>query len=297
MKTLLTITFVLLSGIILAQTNSSSVELPNEQLLYPEGIKHNPIEPAQNETFTNTHIREVSLCNRNRIYSNISIPTYTLFPADKAKNKHIGVIIFPGGGFVVNCIDWEGTDVALWLASQGITCMVVKYRTIPKDENGKTNTTAEIYREAVSSDAREGIIKLKSLAESLDFDTENVGVMGFSAGARLSSWITVSSTETNAPWKPAFTGLIYGGDGPESLDKVTDKSKLPPIFIAYGRDDSSINNPVLRKYYDIIISEVEHSEMHVYSKGRHGMGLGNDAGNSANLWKNNFYNWLLDNYN
>ena len=36
-----------------------------------------------------------------------------IFPADKEKNKHIGLVIFPGGELRNIWLDKEGTDIAL----------------------------------------------------------------------------------------------------------------------------------------------------------------------------------------
>lgn len=57
-----------------------------------------------------------------------------LYSASASNNKHIGVVIYPSGGFVNNWLDKEGTDIAMWLSSKGISCIVVKYRTNRKDE-------------------------------------------------------------------------------------------------------------------------------------------------------------------
>ena len=105
---------------LLAQTNP-------ETPLYPTGIEKNPISHPNPETVVDSVINQLSLSHKNRVISNISIPTYQLFAASEANNKHIGVVIFPGGGLTTNWVDKEGTDLAIWLSGQGINCMVVKY--------------------------------------------------------------------------------------------------------------------------------------------------------------------------
>ncbi|MFO7656168.1 MAG: hypothetical protein R6W78_03810, partial [Bacteroidales bacterium] len=48
-------------------------------------------------------------------------------------------LVSAGNGLKNIWIDKEGTDIALWLNEQGITCMVVKYRTNHKDDTAWKN--------------------------------------------------------------------------------------------------------------------------------------------------------------
>src|SRR5207302_5109376 len=65
---------------------------------------------------------------RNRETStNVSQPTMTVY-SPKGKNTGAAVIVFPGGGYYVLAIDLEGTEVCDWLTSEGITCVLLKYR-------------------------------------------------------------------------------------------------------------------------------------------------------------------------
>jgi hypothetical protein len=38
------------------------------------------------------------------------------------------VVVFPGGGYQILTIDLEGTEICDWLTSNGITCVLLKYR-------------------------------------------------------------------------------------------------------------------------------------------------------------------------
>lgn len=124
-------------------------QIPEEQPLYPNGIENNPIIHGQKENYGDSLVKPESLSHENRVFSYISNPTYLIYPASDSNNKHIAVIIFPGGGLVNNWLDKEGTDLAIWLSAKGINCMVLKYRTKPKDENGKYILPMDEYTEAV----------------------------------------------------------------------------------------------------------------------------------------------------
>lgn len=277
---------------LIAQTN---VETP----LYSNGIENNPVNHPNPETVVDSLVSPLSLSHKNRVISNISIPTYQLFPASETNNKHIGVVLFPGGGLVNNWVDKEGTDLAIWLSEQGINCMVVKYRTNRKNEKGEMIIPMEEYKGAVYQDARTGILKMKELAESLKIDKDKIGILGFSAGGWLSERIAIKSTETKetVDWKPAFVGLIYHGNTLSNFKKIDNKAALPPVFMAIARDDKKMPMKEIIPGLAAIAAEVEHSELHIYSKGNHGFGLAYNNGHSVSQWKNSFYDWLLDIYN
>ena len=272
-------------------------QLPNEIPLFPNGIKNNPITHEQKETFADSLVKPGSLSNKDRVFRNISEPTYMLFPAAESNNKHVATIIFPGGGFTTNWVDKEGTDLALWLSQQGITCMVVKYRTNTKDENGKFKIPMEsIYFEELKKDVNASVMTMIGLAGKLKFDKDKIGVLGFSAGGFISEWLTFTSVSEKMPWKPAFVGLIYAGDKLKLPENIKDKSTLPPFFMAIARDDKKWTLKRALPFLSALVEQVDKSELHIYSKGDHGFGLAYDEGHSVGMWKDSFYNWLLDIY-
>ena len=59
--------------------------------------------------------------------SNMTRPMMTVYSA-KGQNTGVAVVVFPGGGFEGLAIDLEGTEVCDWLISEGITCVLLKYR-------------------------------------------------------------------------------------------------------------------------------------------------------------------------
>lgn len=283
--------FLLQNLLVLAQ------QIPAEIPLFPNGIKDNPISHEQKETFADSIVKPGSLSNKDRVFRNISEPTYMLFPAAESNNKHLATIIFPGGGFTTNWVDKEGTDLALWLSQQGITCMVVKYRTNTKDEKGNFKIPMEkVYFEELKKDVNASVMTMIGLAAKLKFDQDKIGVLGFSAGGFISEWLTFTSVTEKMPWKPAFVGLIYAGDKLKLLENIKDKSTLPPFFMAIARDDKKWTLKRALPFLSAVVEQVDKSELHIYSKGDHGFGLAYNEGHSVGLWKNSFYNWLLDIY-
>ena len=58
---------------------------------------------------------------------NVTRPTFTVY-TPKGNNTGAAVVVFPGGGYQILAIDLEGTEVCDWLTSNGITCVLLKYR-------------------------------------------------------------------------------------------------------------------------------------------------------------------------
>jgi hypothetical protein len=56
------------------------------------------------------------------------VPTITPFPASKDLASRAAVVVLPGGGYSHLSEIKEGSDVARWLNSLGITAFVLKYR-------------------------------------------------------------------------------------------------------------------------------------------------------------------------
>lgn len=289
-KPALLLAFILQSVFVIGQ------QLPNEIPLFPNGIKDNSITHEQKETFADSLVKAGSLSQKNRVFRNISEPTYMLFPALESNNKHVATIIFPGGGFHTNWVDKEGTDLALWLSKQGITCMVVKYRTNSKDEKGNFIIPMNTYFEAITNDVNTSVMTMMGMAGKLKFDADKIGVLGFSAGGFIVEQLTFKTVSKKMSWKPAFVGLIYAGENIKFLESIKDKSTLPPFFMAIARDDKKWPLKRALPFLSAVVEDVDKSELHIYSKGNHGFGLAYDEGHSVGMWKDSFYNWILDIY-
>jgi hypothetical protein len=61
------------------------------------------------------------------IAKNVSNPTIKIFSPIK-ENSGAAVIVFPGGGYTKVAVDLEGSEICEWLASIGVTGILLKYR-------------------------------------------------------------------------------------------------------------------------------------------------------------------------
>ena len=85
--------------------------------------------PAGSEAWTH---KEVSYQNgeKQAMVRNVVTPTLTVFQPPKEKSTGTAVIVCPGGGYRFLSWESEGTAVAKWLASHGVTAFVLKYRLV-----------------------------------------------------------------------------------------------------------------------------------------------------------------------
>ncbi len=211
--------------------------------------------------------------------SNVTIPTITLFrpPADKANG--CAVVICPGGGYHILAWDLEGTEVAEWLNSLGVTAVLLKYR-VPR-------RSKDTPHEVPLQDAQRALRLTRLNAEKWGIDPERVGILGFSAGGNLTVMAATHWDETTyekidsadeLSCRPDFMIPIY----PAYLFDKADKTRLsplvrvtketPPAFIAITHDDADRAAYAALLYVALQRAGIP-AELHVFSRGGHGYGL------------------------
>lgn len=163
--------------------------------------------------------------------TDISEPSFTVYQAAAAKPAP-AVIISPGGGYGGLAYNKEGTEVAAWLNSLGITGVVLKYR-VPNN------------REGAFQDIQRAIRIVRHRATEWKIDHTRVGVMGFSAGGHLSARLSVFAgpatyarvdAADDEPLRPDFAVLGYPAYLDEGLVPLVD-ARTAPTFIAHAEDD------------------------------------------------------------
>ena len=107
---------------------------------------------------------------------NVTVPTITIYKPDPAIDTKTAVIIAPGGGFWILAMDLEGTEIAEWLNTLGVTGIVLKYR-VP----GEAWDPEKKWLSAVQ-DGQRAMSLVRGRAEEIGIDPNKIGIMGFSAG-------------------------------------------------------------------------------------------------------------------
>jgi acetyl esterase/lipase len=228
--------------------------------------------------------------------SNVSTPTLTVYPADKPNGT--AVLICPGGGYNILAIQHEGTQVADYLNTLGVTGVVLKYR-VPRRDNERPH-------EAPLADAQRALGILRSRATEFQIRPERIGILGFSAGGNLTVMTALHANERSyvqdpkvdpADITPAFAVPVYPAylvtdeKDPFTLrPEVTVTDKSPPILLIHASDDklSSTASALLYLEYH---RHKRPAEMHLYAKGGHGFGM-KEGPQPANSWHHRLGEWL-----
>jgi acetyl esterase/lipase len=229
--------------------------------------------------------------------ANVSQPTMTVY-SPKGKNTGVAVVVFPGGGYKILAIDLEGTEVADWLTSRGITCVLLKYR-VPFSGPYMDEQRGRIYPKApiALEDAQRTVGLVRFHAAEWHIDPHKIGVLGFSAGGHVVAGISTHFEQRLYPavdaadkesCRPDFAGAIFPGHlwANEDLDPSTIKDErfelrpdihvtrqTPPTFLVQAENDDvdPVNESLA--YYIALENAGVPVEMHLYAEGGHAFGL------------------------
>ena len=187
------------------------------------------------------------------------------------------LVILPGGGYKTVNLNFGW---AKWLANNGITTMVVKYR-LP---NGHCQVPLE--------DAAAAIEYMRANADRLNINPQKIGVSGSSAGGHLAAWSSVVLEGTQKPnfavlHYPVISGQIWSNKPQwstfecllgkwrteEEIEKhsvdLLVNEQTPPTLILHCFDDplAPIQNSIL--YYKALKANGIKASMHLYPSGGH----------------------------
>lgn len=244
----------------------------------------------------------------NRIQATLPSSTTLAAPAidyylpNADQRNGIGLIIFPGGGYGA-LAEHEGKGYADYFVEAGICCFVVQYRL----------GTANFRHPAMLEDALAAIYTVRQRAGEWGIDPAKIGVMGSSAGGHLTAHTLVAYGHyaSDISLRPDFGILCYPviamtgpychtgsrtnllGEGatetlmmdvsPERL--VTDQT--PPCFLWHTVEDASVPVENSLRFASALRMNDVPFELHIYPKGRHGLGLNTNLG-----WASACLRWI-----
>jgi endo-1,4-beta-xylanase len=228
-----------------------------------------------------------------RTVTQVHRPTITPFlpPADKATGA--AMIIAPGGGHRMLCVDHEGCFPAQFFAERGIACFVLEYR-LAREEGSHYR-----IQEEATSDMRRAIRTVRAHAEEWKVRPDRIGVIGFSAGGELVANCGMESDSGTAnaedaierqSSRPDFLGLIYPGRS----DQIQPAEKMAPVFIACGYGDrKDISEGMAETYLRLKRAGIP-TELHIYSNAAHGFGVRTTTKGAVAHWPDRLVDWLTD---
>lgn len=226
--------------------------------------------------------------------NNVSHPTITIF-SPKGRNSGVAVMVFPGGGYTDLAINLEGSEICQWLASIGVTGILLKYR-VPASGphyDKDCDCQKDPKKPLALQDAQRAIGLVRFRAKEWNIDPNKIGVMGFSAGGHLVADIStnyrnrvysITDELDKVSCKPNFGILMFPGhltfhtQKPYELNRTLPvDSNTPPTFLLQAGNDpvDSIQNSLV--YYIALKKANVPAEYHIYAEGGHAFGLNESA--------------------
>jgi acetyl esterase/lipase len=209
--------------------------------------------------------------------TNIAHPSLQVFKPAADRDTGTSVVICPGGGHRILAYDLEGTEVADWLNSIGVTGILLKYRVPAPDRSN-------LWQAAVQ-DAQRTVSVARHRAQEFRIDPDRIGILGFSAGGQTAALASLMDQRQYEPvdevdqvsCRPNFAVLVYPAyladkEKRTLLPEATVSSGTPPMFLVHAQND-----PVPVENSLILSLELRRAqvpcEVHAFANGGHGFGL------------------------
>jgi len=230
----------------------------------------------------------------------------TVYPAPKEKATGAAVVVMPGGGYGVVCVEPEGMPIVKQLNERGIAAVMLKYRLPNK------------HHLIPANDARRAIRMTRAKAADLGIDPKRVGVWGFSAGGHLASTVATvfdaGDAESDDPIermssRPDFAILFYpvismreeithkGSRsnlmGKEDLverysSELRVTAETPPCFLLHCSDDRTVAVENSAAFYQALVANKVPAACMIFEEGGHGP----NAFNKNPSWEGALDGWL-----
>ena len=239
-------------------------------------------------------------------------PQLLAFTPKKMNTAKSAVLICPGGGYRHLSETKEGSQIAQWFNTLGVTAFVLHYRINPY-----------LYPHAFE-DAVRAMQIIRSQSKMRGTDPDKTGVIGFSAGGHLASMLgtlnvnplsLIKDTLNGFSTRPDFMALIYPlitlsdeytdtasrtkllgpHPNPRLIAQLSTENRVnpntPPTFLVSTYDDRLAAENSLLFYIALRKAKVP-AELHIFSKGGHGYGLYPKDNPALATWPDRLRDWL-----
>lgn len=255
----------------------------------------------------------MSLAVPGRISSivNIHNPSIEVHLVERGINTGAAVILAAGGGHRTLNVGGESADFVPFFYNYGVNTVILRNRL--RNDGYKAEVDAV-------NDALQAIRMVRAYAKEWNIDPKKIGIMGFSAGAELSSPAAVLFEEfdkqnsgagdplAGVSSRPDFVGIIYPGPTPFARNRTAPAipRNAPPGFIASGGPGDRMHAIWAMDYYSAMLTAgVPNNEIHLYGNGRHpgdalpdgsrmSGGLTDRNGIPLGTWQYRFIDWFRD---
>jgi acetyl esterase/lipase len=283
----------LVAGLFLSVTVAAGADKAPEPIpLWPQGAPGEKDDADKERTLPREREPGTTLL------TDVNRPSISVYRPPDDKNTGTAVVICPGGGYNILAWDKEGTEVAEWLNTLGVTGVALKYR-VPA-RKGQERYAAPLQ------DAQRALGLVRHRAKEWGIDPDRIGVLGFSAGGHLAAVLSndydkrtyePADAADQESCRPDFVLLIYPAylvGKAEEGNKLSPELKVtghtPPTFIAMTEDDPiRVENALF--YYAALKGAKVPAELHVYPSGGHGYGL-RPSKHEVSTWPQRAEQWL-----
>jgi acetyl esterase/lipase len=236
------------------------------------------------------------------------IPTLTPYLPDASLTTGAAIVICPGGGYG-GLAQHEGHDYAVWLNQNGVAGFVLKYRL----------GSAGYRHPRMLEDVSRAVRMVRANSQTWKIDSHRIGVMGSSAGGHLASTLLThfdngradaADPIDRASSRPDLGILCYavislghfthqgsknnllGKEPSEDLVKLLSNelqvtTNTPPTFLWHTLEDTAVPVENSLQFAAALRKANVPFDLHVYQKGRHGIGLAN-----GHAWTKDCLFWL-----
>ena len=205
-------------------------------------------------------------------------PVLLHYPAERGKAVGTAMIVAPGGGFRALMMSYEGVDIARRLNAMGIDAFVLKYRLIHNP-----GAAAQDVIKLAADDGRQAVRLVRERAGEFGVRPDRIGMIGFSAGGRVTSEALFGPAAT----RPDFAAFIYGvqrGQGARPAPRRPYSSRSRPTTRGRPSGRSNCSPPIARAR--------GRAELHVFQMGEHGFV---NKGGGADHFMDRLQEWLAVN--
>jgi acetyl esterase/lipase len=234
----------------------------------------------------------------------------------KSQQPTAMIIVVPGGGYGGLAADHEGTQMAEWINSLGVSAAICLYR--HRNSGGGYGYPYPIM------DAQRAIRLARANAQHWNVNPEKIGIIGFSAGGHLTTSVSTTDTLPSGRMmdpvellssRPDFAIVCYPviafgesfthlgsqhnllgpNASPEQLKELSTQNRVtadtPPTFLWHTIEDQPVPVQNAIVYFQALTKHKVPCEMHIFEKGRHGLGLAKDTP-GADQWPELCQAWL-----
>lgn len=314
------LSLILIGGVLAGQTKLPGLPAPMgipkpgpagemayaPQPILPGGVVV-PLWPVGSPFLKAEKVRESEVYNMSQVVPgrissivNIHNPSIEMHVVERGINTGTTVILVAGGGHNTLNVGGEAADFVTFFYNYGINTVILRNR-LRKD--GYVAEKDAVY------DMQQAIRMVRAYAKDWNLDPQRIGIMGFSAGAELTSAAAVLYKEfdqknndpsdplTGITSRPDFAGIIYPGPTPFARNRTAPEipRNVPPAFLATPGSGDRVHAVWAMEYFSAMLNlGVPNIEMHVYGNGSHGGAMTDRGGLPLGTWQIRCVDWLRD---